>query len=353
MLRSAGLARSRPLRGAAIHFGTLLGSMLSVVLWMIAAPRPAEAYVRTRNANGTAVAWARRGLSLVVAQADVRSTLALVPALRAAAASWGGDTLVCTDVSVSVDVRAVADPPAVRADQTSWVVLREEVRCGDPLRQTFCLQPETVALTTVFLRVAPGEPDDGEILDADLELNASRYHFTSLDSNATDADDRHDLQSILTHEMGHLLGFSHVCAASPFEREVDAEGVAVPSCEAATEGMRASAMFPTIPPGEVRARTLSDDDHAAVCAVYPRGEPTPRHTLTAPSGPRDAGAEEATPDAAQLADGPEPQAAGCAVVKVDQHPCAPPFWVAIAIAAGVARARRRHRAPLSAFVSKV
>lgn len=332
--------------------GTILGIVLATALAAIAAVRPARAAVRTRSVIGTPVAWHRRALTVVVTEADATAAPGLVPALRAAAASWGG---VCTDVSITVDVRAAGEPPPVRADDTSWVLLRDEVRCGDPVRQTFCLQPESVALTTVFVRTAPGEPGDGEILDADIELNAAHHAFAPLDAGAGVADDRHhDFQSILTHELGHLLGFGHVCAASRFERELDGDGVAVPACEGATDSLRASVMFPTIPPGELRARTLSDDDVASLCAVYPRGEPSPRSSIPSNSG-GDGGAKETSAsndggvdvrrpslvsDAAPPPEKAYPRARGCSISDAPgagDRSC----WPAIALGAFVTARRRR------------
>ena len=92
--------------------------------------------------------------------------------------------------------------------------------------------------------------DTGEILDADIELNATHYLWTVHgDPDAETAD----LMNTLTHELGHLLGFAH-------SEHLDAT------------------MFACTSPGEISKRYLGDDDVDAVCTVYPIGAPTPRET---------------------------------------------------------------------------
>lgn len=82
-------------------------------------------------------------------------------------------------------------------------------------------------------------PATGEILGADIEINTAQNIITAGDSNV-----RYDLQSILTHELGHALGLSH----SP---EPDAT-------------MRTS-----YDEGSTDMRTLANDDRDALCFVYP------------------------------------------------------------------------------------
>jgi len=104
----------------------------------------------------------------------------------------------------------------------------------------------TLALTTVTYNV-----DTGEIYDADIEINGTMP--LSIGSPV-----QYDLQSILTHEIGHFLGFAH---------SKDPE----------------STMFDKYQAGGTSLRTLDEDDISAVCSVYPPDrqtpacDPTPRH----------------------------------------------------------------------------
>ena len=108
----------------------------------------------------------------------------------------------------------------------------------------------TLALTTVTYAL-----DTGEIYDADIELNSFDARFTT-----TDTAVGFDLQSIVTHEVGHFLGLAHVRLA-------------------------AATMYPDYVAGSVALRKLGTDDVAGVCAIYPPSGPevdatcdaTPRH----------------------------------------------------------------------------
>src|SRR6185437_139544 len=107
---------------------------------------------------------------------------------------------------------------------------------------------DTLALTTVTYSL-----DTGQIYDADMELNSADNNFTIGDSNVD-----FDLLSIVTHESGHFLGLAH------------------------SHDMNA-VMWPEYVEHTTNLRHLTTDDVAAICAVYPPGEPTsdcdatPRH----------------------------------------------------------------------------
>ena len=98
-----------------------------------------------------------------------------------------------------------------------------------------------LALTTLSL-----DPANGKIESGALELNTHDYHFFitdhGLDSGEAGSYDAYDLEFVLTHELGHVLGLAH----STIEGAV---------------------MSPQTRPG-LRDPTLTDDDRAAVCAIY-------------------------------------------------------------------------------------
>ncbi len=89
----------------------------------------------------------------------------------------------------------------------------------------------------------------GEIYDADIEVNAA---FNTLTITEGPVGAEYDLQSVLTHEIGHFIGIAH----SPDPTAV---------------------MYSTYPPGSIN-RELSPDDVDAVCAAYPPGATRPCNT---------------------------------------------------------------------------
>lgn len=93
---------------------------------------------------------------------------------------------------------------------------------------------------TLSLATLTFNPDTGQIYDADMEIREGlKWSITG-----TPSADAYDLQAVLTHEVGHVLGLAHA-------RHIDA------------------VMAPSYAPGSVTQRTLAPDDQQAICAVYP------------------------------------------------------------------------------------
>lgn len=232
---------------------------------ILATTASAHAYERT-TVDGfptRPLAWSRRDLSVELAS----STSTRVPAadLRAALdrslATWthaGGCTdIVLTDAGEALGARTNLDGGSY--DGRNRVVVRET-------SWPDLASAETLALTTVLY-----DRDTGAILDADVDLNATRYVFSTTTPPASGAD---DVENTLTHELGHLLGFAH----SPD-----------PS----------ATMYASTPVEDIGKRDLAPDDVHAICDVYPTGAPTPT-TWPPPSsgGCRVSTAPRASPSAA-------------------------------------------------------
>lgn len=128
-----------------------------------------------------------------------------------------------------------------------------------------------IALTTTTF-----DPDTGELLDADIELNSAGYVLTVSDESVD-----FDLLSVLTHEAGHFLGLAH-------------------------SELPEATMYASYQGETIDLRTPEPDDAAAICTLYPpndideRCNPLPRHGFSPycredqPEGscatsPRDAG----------------------------------------------------------------
>jgi hypothetical protein len=98
------------------------------------------------------------------------------------------------------------------------------------------------------------DPDSGEIFDADIEINHAFNQFTVSDQNVV-----YDLQSVVTHEVGHFIGLDH-------------------------SDLYEATMTPGYDEGTTELRTLDVDDIDAACAAYPPTrkvscQPEPRNGL--------------------------------------------------------------------------
>jgi hypothetical protein len=108
---------------------------------------------------------------------------------------------------------------------------------------------DTLALTTLIFNA-----DNGEIYDADVEVNTVQSPMSTGQIGPTDID----FASVITHEIGHFLGLSHS----------NSEG---------------STMMPSYAPGQTAMSSIEYDDVKGVCAALPPGRETagescePRH----------------------------------------------------------------------------
>ncbi len=102
------------------------------------------------------------------------------------------------------------------------------------------LGPETLALTSAVYRRSTGE-----IVDADIDLNAVDHVWSAGPVPAAGHD---DVENTVTHELGHAIGFAHTDIAD-------------------------ATMFASAALEETAKRDLADDDQQAVCDVYPGGTP--------------------------------------------------------------------------------
>jgi hypothetical protein len=158
-----------------------------------------------------------------------------------------------------------------------------------------------LALTTLTY-----DSENGEIYDADIEINTFGFAFSTTDTDVT-----YDLLATLQHETGHFLGIAH----SP---EPDATMQAVPAY------------------GTTARRKLTADDVAAVCTLYPPEEPA----LKASCSPMP---HDFSPDCDHiLPREPDPEReAGCATSTAPARGGAPLLLAAAIMSACALRSQRR------------
>jgi hypothetical protein len=259
--------------------GTAAASRFAFVL-ALASAAPAGAYVRTTTEMGHAMRWPNPpqiGIDLYSQDPPpYLSHHVLVTAVRAAAATWSRPTLECTDLELSIrDVDEQNAPVAY--DSANRITFRKVAWRKDPcdpaMETCGLYDSRAIALTSVFARKS-----DGRILDSDMELNAVNFVWADVIAdghNIADGDRQlHDLQNVVTHELGHLIGLDHNCydpGANPRGRPNDHEGNPVPNCDGAAPSIRGATMYNSASKRDVSKRDLTPDDMQAACDVYPTG----------------------------------------------------------------------------------
>jgi hypothetical protein len=229
---------------------------------------PAWAFVRTVTSAGAPMFWNRTVTTIHAYVTDPPAPLTtddVLIAAHGAAAAWSRDRVACTSMDLRV-VAAYQTEAPVLLDGTSRMTFRRVNWCKQPRNEDdACYDPFALAVTSVFARKS-----DGEIVDADVELNAVNFTWSDLVRKPSPDADLQDLQNTLTHEFGHLIGLDHTCfLAGARPGAVDDQGQIVPSCNHADPTVRATTMFAAVIPGDLERRTLSPDDVRAVCALYP------------------------------------------------------------------------------------
>ena len=263
--------------------------ILVVPLVVAALPLPAAAYVRTVTEAGALSHWEAPCVTIEIslgAPPPVSDSQGYFEAASAAGATWrqaaldGGNR--CSNVIFTVvSVPDVAG--SVGMDYHNRLIFRQDKWCrepppsGDDPNDPPCYDEHALAITSVFQL-----KHSGEILDADLEVNA--YNFTWGDFVAHPElfqANTQDFQGAITHEFGHVIGLDHTCFnpgatfadGKVIPRPMDNLGNPVPDC---SDGdlptvITQATMYVSVasPSAEVDLRSLSLDDVQAVCDIYP------------------------------------------------------------------------------------
>jgi hypothetical protein len=252
----------------------------------------AVAYAPTRTESGTPIHWESGCVFLRPHPAGALDVPSIAEPLRRAADGWEGATAGCSYL------RFLIEPPEageVRYDRVNRIIVREDRWCrpGPPER---CYDHSSVANTTVYFLERPGDPTDGVIVDADLELNAVDFALANCDAATGDCTtagtgERHDLQNVLTHELGHVIGLNHLCwSNTPATAPYDSEGNTIPQCNTVLPPeITLATMFNFADPEELIKRTPEADDVDGVCTRYPAAaDPGTCERVGAPAGVPDA-----------------------------------------------------------------
>jgi MYXO-CTERM domain-containing protein len=202
--------------------------------------------------------------------------------IGAAAAAWGPNQVTCPSPAgthpfftiLPQMAKSGATPPAVANDGQNTIAFETT---------SFDAGAEVLAYTTTWK-----EPD-GHIVDADIRINAvpgmMPNPLANLDPGAPLSEHGQvavDLQALMTHEFGHLLGLAHTCDVGPYMGEdsgdqptdgLDDQGQPIPTCtpypDTSLAKQAAAVMWYIVDAGSIVKRVLTADDAAGVCAIYP------------------------------------------------------------------------------------
>jgi hypothetical protein len=261
---------------------------LPVGVWLVAfgvlSTSRAAAFVDETTGYATGTPLVRPSGCVVLAVTDPLSPDLSRDQLRsattAAAQAWTDASAGCGG-GFRFDVQAATANPGVAGDGVNAVIFHKSNYCGSGSAKPRC-DPLSLAITWLYFVNAPGAPDDGRLYEADIEINGEAYDW---DLGGDVQAGRMDLQSVLTHELGHVVGLDHNCYEAGFglPRPTDDQGNPAPTCGDAPPAVSAAVMYP-VTSYAVERRTLGEDDVRGICALYPAGtSPTCEGNLS-PSG---------------------------------------------------------------------
>jgi hypothetical protein len=132
---------------------------------------------------------------------------------------------------------------------------------GQDGQNTISWQSLTNASDTLAQSILTFDSNSGEILDVDIEMN-NNFQFAVLPSGENDpGDPTVDIQAVMSHEVGHLLGLAH---ENRFGPQV--------------------VMFFEDTSGDTTHRSLTSDDQSGVRAIYPTGSSSASNTNAGSNG---------------------------------------------------------------------
>lgn len=192
--------------------------------------------------------------------------------VTASIAAWNDGIAACSYLNL---VEGAAEDREVGNDRVNLITFRDTEWCrpavdGDPAR---CFSAAAAGVTTVTFVDDPDDERDGEIIDADIELNNVTFNITHEGQGTGMQQCDADLANTLVHELGHLLGLEHTCRANGDPARVDHTGASVPLCSETTDPIiHEATMYPFHDCGETLKATPEADDLQAICTTYPTAD---------------------------------------------------------------------------------
>jgi len=189
------------------------------------------------------VRWARKTISIALStsltspNASIKAGSDLAGAIQGALATWSAAANI-TFLEVPSNLQSISS--ASHGDGVNLITVAATAE-----NLAMFSDESSPARTRVFY-----DTDSGEISEADIALNPFPFSVDGAPEFSTDGSPgTYDLQSTLTHELGHLLGLNHSSV--------------IGATMNATQALNGTFGLPAI-----SERTLSESDRAAVKSIY-------------------------------------------------------------------------------------
>jgi len=229
----------------------------AVAVLPLVVPTPGAAFKRTQTCEPTGafecepgeepkpIAWPIRCVEYRInddGSDDFSDGEQLTPALRQhvrdAFAAWVEPN--CSDLQMSegepTDSKRVQyRQSAGFSGNMNLIVWRDEEWPNSSGRHSFALSNVTFNSETA------------EIRDVDIEVNTADFDYTYFEEPPNGPTDEIDIGNVLTHEVGHFVGLDH-------------------------SSDREATMFSSAGTGEIKKRTLEEDDIQGLCTAYFAGD---------------------------------------------------------------------------------
>lgn len=253
---------------------------------LLGSPGSGQAYVRSRASSCKPVYWTQ---SCLFIQADSNyvkdlSGAEVEQAIQNAITAWQTRISPASFIQLKY-LPAQGTKETTYKDGLQVIKFRADQWCRPAMdgAQQVCYDRSATAITTVSYINKAGDANDGQIVDADIELNAVNNVFYDADKGKAPVDPRNpaDLWNTLTHEMGHMQGLDHTCrgpAETTSTCTVDNTGAQRPLCSDVAR-LKATnpayltiyntAMYAVADPSETRKRLPQSDDVLGITESYP------------------------------------------------------------------------------------